>query len=75
MQSDHILVLTNSVKAMSKASKDNSDTSNRLTEEQLKENQAKLEEYERIFKVALVAVALMFFVIVCIVAGLIINSK
>jgi hypothetical protein len=60
---------------MSKASKDNSDTSNRLTEEQLKENQAKLEEYERIFKVSLVAVALMFFVIVCIVAGLIINSK
>jgi hypothetical protein len=60
---------------MSKAPKDNSDTGNRLTEEQLKENQAKLEECERIFKVALVAVALMFFVIVCIVAGLIINSK
>lgn len=60
---------------MSKVPKDNSDTSNRLTEEQLKENQAKLEEYERIFKVALVAVALMFSVIVCIVAGLIINSK
>ncbi|MEE0061051.1 MAG: hypothetical protein UE295_09525 [Acutalibacteraceae bacterium] len=45
-----------------------------LTEEQLKENQAKLEEYERIFKVAVVAIALMFAVIVCIVIGLISNS-
>lgn len=45
-----------------------------LTQEQLKENQAKLEEYERIFKVIVVAVALMFAVIVCIVFGLIING-
>ncbi len=45
-----------------------------LTEEQLKENQAKLEEYERIFKVAIVGIALMFAVIVCIVVGLIANS-
>lgn len=45
-----------------------------LTQEQLKENQAKLEEYERIFKVIIVAVALMFAVIVCIVFGLIING-
>ena len=51
------------------------DTNTKLTEEQLKENQAKLEEYERIFKVTLVAIALMFAVIVCIVFGLIINSK
>lgn len=45
-----------------------------LTQEQLEENQAKLEEYERIFKVIVVAVALMFAVIVCIVFGLIING-
>ncbi|MEE1077000.1 MAG: hypothetical protein UHY68_07050 [Acutalibacteraceae bacterium] len=49
-------------------------TSKELTQEQLKENQAKLEEYERIFKVTVVAVALMFAVIVCIVFGLIING-
>lgn len=46
-----------------------------LTEEQLKENQAKLEEYEKILKVTVVAVALMFAIIVCIVFGLIINSN
>lgn len=46
-----------------------------LTEEQLKKNQAKLEEYERILKVTVVAVALMFAIIVCIVFGLIINSN
>lgn len=51
------------------------DTSTNLTEEQLKENQAKLEEYERILKIVVVAVALMFAVIVCIVFGLIINSN
>lgn len=49
-------------------------TNKELTQEQLKENQAKLEEYERIFKVIVVAVALMFAVIVCIVFGLIING-
>lgn len=60
---------------MSKDQKGNIDTNSKLTDEQLKENQAKLEEYERIFKVTLVAIALMFAVIVCIVFGLIINSK
>lgn len=50
------------------------NTNKELTQEQLKENQAKLEEYERIFKVIVVAVALMFAVIVCIVFGLIING-
>ena len=45
-----------------------------FTQEQLEENQAKLEEYERIFKVIVVAVVLMFAVIVCIVFGLIING-
>lgn len=51
------------------------DISTQLTEEQLKENQAKLEEYEKILKVTVVAVALMFAVIVCIVFGLIINGN
>lgn len=60
---------------MSQKTKKKVNTSNKLTEEQLKENQAKLEEYERIFKVTVVAIALMFFIIVCIVAGLIINSN
>lgn len=50
------------------------NTNKELTQEQLKKNQAKLEEYERIFKVIVVAVALMFAVIVCIVFGLIING-
>jgi cell division protein FtsL len=60
---------------MSEDQKKNTDTGSRLTEEQLKENQAKLEEYERILKVTVVAVALMFAVIVCIVFGLIINGN
>lgn len=60
---------------MSKDQKKNADTSSSLTEEQLKENQAKLEEYERILKITVVAVALMFAVIVCIVFGLIINAS
>lgn len=60
---------------MSEDQKKNADISSKLTEEQLKENQAKLEEYERILKVTVVAVALMFAVIVCIVFGLIINGN
>lgn len=60
---------------MSKDRNKNTNTGSKLTEEQLKENQAKLDEYERILKVTVVAVALMFAVIVCIVVGLIINGK
>lgn len=60
---------------MLKNQNEKDSTKTELTEEQLKENQAKLEEYEKIFKVAVVAVALMFAVIVCIVLGLVINSN
>ena len=60
---------------MAEDQKKNSDTDSNLTEEQLKENQAKLEEYERLLKVTVVDVALMFVVIVCIVFGLIINGN
>lgn len=60
---------------MSKNQNEKESINTELTEEQLKENQAKLEEYERIFKVIVVAIALMFAVIVCIVFGLIINGN
>lgn len=51
------------------------NTNAKLTEEQLMKNTAKLEEYEKILKITVVAVALMFAIIVCIVFGLIINSN
>lgn len=51
------------------------NTNAKLTEEQLMKNKAKLEEYEKILKITVLAVALMFAIIVCIVFGLIINSN
>ena len=60
---------------MLRSQNEKATTKAELTEEQLKENQAKLDEYERIFKIAVVAIALMFAVIVCIVLGLVINSN
>lgn len=46
-----------------------------LTDEQLKENQEKLEQYDRILKVTAAALAIMFGIIVCIVAVLIANNS
>lgn len=51
------------------------NTNSELTEEQLIKNRDKLEEYEKILKITVVAVALMFAIIACIVFGLIINSN
>jgi len=45
-----------------------------LTEEQLKENQKKLDEYDRILRVAVTALGIMFGIIVCIVAALVISN-
>lgn len=47
----------------------------RLTDEQLKKNSEKLEQYDRILKVTAAALAIMFGVIVCIVAVLIANNS
>lgn len=46
----------------------------RLTDEQLKKNSEKLEQYDRILKVTAAALAIMFGIIVCIVAVLIANN-
>lgn len=46
-----------------------------LTEEQLKKNQEKINEYDRILKVAVTAIGIMFGIIVCIVAALVINNS
>lgn len=46
-----------------------------LTDEQLKENSEKLEQYDRILKVTAAALAIMFGIIVCIVAVLIANNS
>ncbi len=46
-----------------------------LTDEQLKENQEKLDQYDRILKVTAAALAIMFGIIVCIVAVLIANNS
>ena len=46
-----------------------------LTEEQLKKNQEKIDEYDRILKVAVMAIGIMFGVIVCIVAALVISNS
>lgn len=51
------------------------NTNTELTEEQLIKNKAKLEEYEKILKITVIAVALMFAIIACIVFGLIINNN
>ncbi len=47
----------------------------RLTDEQLKKNSEKLEQYDRILKVPAAALAIMFGIIVCIVAVLIANNS
>lgn len=47
----------------------------RLTDEQLKKNSEKLEQYDRILKVTAAALAIMFVIIVCIVAVLIANNS
>lgn len=47
----------------------------RLTNEQLKKNSEKLEQYDRILKVTAAALAIMFGIIVCIVAVLIANNS
>ena len=47
----------------------------RLTDEQLKKNSEKLEQYDRILKVTVAALAIMFGIIVCIVAVLIANNS
>ncbi len=46
-----------------------------LTDEQLKENQEKLDQYDRILKVTAVSLAILFGIIVCIVAVLIANNS
>lgn len=46
-----------------------------LTDEQLKKNSEKLEQYDRILKVTAAALAIMFGIIVCIVAVLIANNS
>lgn len=56
--------------------KDNDATSKtQLSEEQLKENQKKLEEYDRILKIVFVAWGLMMCVITLIVALLIVANS
>ena len=47
----------------------------RLTDEQLKKNSEKLEQYDSILKVTAAALAIMFGIIVCIVAVLIANNS
>lgn len=47
----------------------------RLTDEQLKKNSEKLDQYDRILKVTAAALAIMFGIIVCIVAVLIANNS
>lgn len=47
----------------------------RLTDEQLKKSSEKLEQYDRILKVTAAALAIMFGIIVCIVAVLIANNS
>lgn len=47
----------------------------RLTDEQLKKNSEKLEQYDRILKVTAAALAIMLGIIVCIVAVLIANNS
>ena len=47
----------------------------RLTDEQLKKNSEKLEQYDRILKVTAAALEIMFGIIVCIVAVLIANNS
>lgn len=49
-------------------------TKKELTEEQRKENQKKIDEYDRILRVTVVSLALMFGIIVCIVVALVINN-
>lgn len=57
-------------------SEDNNNSEKpRLTDEQLKKNSEKLEQYDRILKVTAAALAIMFGVIVCIVAVLIANNS
>lgn len=56
--------------------KDNDATSKtQLSEEQLKENQKKLEEYDRILKIVFVAWGLMMCVITLIVALLVVANS
>lgn len=47
----------------------------RLTDEQLKKNSEKLDQYDRILKVTAAALAIMFGIIVCIVAVLVANNS
>lgn len=57
-------------------SEDNNNSEKpRLTDEQLKKNSEKLEQYDRILKVTAAALAIMFGIIVCIVAVLIANNS
>ena len=53
----------------------NNNEKPQLTDEQLKENQEKLDQYGRILKVTAVALAILFGIIVCIVAVLIANNS
>lgn len=53
----------------------NNNEKPRLTDEQLKKNSEKLEQYDRILKVTATALAIMFGIIVCIVAVLIANNS
>lgn len=53
----------------------NNNEKPRLTDEQLKKNSEKLEQYDRILKVTAAALAIMFGIIVCIVAVLIANNS
>ena len=45
-----------------------------LTEEQLKKNQKKLDEYDRILKIMAASIGVMFSIIVCIVFALVVNN-
>lgn len=53
----------------------NNSSKPELSEEQLKENQKKLEEYDRILKIVFVAWGLMMCVIVLIVALLVVANS
>ncbi len=45
-----------------------------LTEEQLKKNQKKLDEYDRMLKIMAASIGVMFGIIVCIVFALVVNN-
>lgn len=53
----------------------NQNKDKKLTEEQLKENQKKIDEYDRMLKYMLVGLGVMFGIIVCIVFALVINNS